>query len=102
MKREKSRERGPELTMKNIEVLEELMTGKYLRRSITDKVRRSAMKQLGYNPQTTLEKLERMGIVIGYIPMLSEEGQRLVAAMKALSNRKQNGGSDALIDLVEE
>lgn len=92
------------VTDHNVRVLKELMTGRYLKGAISDEKGDQLGEVLGVGPGATcitLRKLEDMGIVIGYIPLLSEEGKRIIDALELMYGLR-NGNHDALVDMVEE
>jgi len=92
------------VTDQNLRVLRELMTGRYLKGGVSEEKGEQLGKVLGVNDRATydtLRKLEKMGVVIGYIPLLSEEGRRIVDALELMYGlRKDN--HDALVDIMEE
>ena len=87
----------------NVRVLRELMTGRYLKGAISDEKGEQLQKVLGVGPgatSITLRKLEDMGIVVGYIPLLSEEGKRIIDALELMYGLRK-GNHEALVDMVE-
>ena len=91
------------VTERNVLVLKELSTGRYLKGSISDEMHRQLAKVLGVGPGAAaiaLRKLEKMGIVVGYIPLLSEEGKRIIDALELMYGLRK-GNHDALVDMVE-
>jgi DNA-binding Lrp family transcriptional regulator len=73
------------ITELDIAILRELQTGKILQASISDlKVAEMKAKGLGTAPSAQVRKLEDMGIIIGYVPVVSEEGHKAIAAMEAV------------------
>ena len=93
------------VTSHNLRVLKELMSGKYLSGGITDEKGRQLSQALGVSTGTkahnTLRKLEDMGIVVGYIPLLSEEGRKIIDAMELMYGLKK-GNHEALVDIMGE
>lgn len=84
------------VTDENAKLLKELMTGKYLQLSISD-VKRAELAQAlglpgkyaGSSIYSQAKKLEEMGVIVGFIPVVSEEGGRLLRAIEAF--RAMNG-----------
>jgi len=94
----------PMVTEHNLRILKEMLSGKYISAGIT----REKGEQLGQvlnasglTVSAVLRKLENMGIVVGYIPLLSEEGRRIVDALELMYGLKK-GNHDALVDIMGE
>lgn len=95
--------RGPMITEDNLRTLKELLTGKYLTGGISEENSKQLGQALGVSKKATyytLRKLEEMGIIVGYIPLLSEEGKRILDALELMYGLKK-GNHDALVDMVE-
>ena len=91
------------VTRQNIALLDRLMTGKYLQRSIGAASRKEIYKKEDIRDvDLALKKLEETGIIAGYIPVLSEEGERVISAMRTMYDVADNGSSDSLVDILEE
>lgn len=89
------------LTRANYAILQAMLTGKYLRASITNKNLDQLEKDVGFgNFAITMKKLEEMGVVIGYAPILSEKGKKLLEAMKLIYGA--NSSTDEKDASVEE
>jgi len=97
--------KGPILTESNIKFLRALMGGKYLKGTVGNERQRELVAEIGsVEPSTVLRKLERMGIVAGYVPVLSEEGAKVLRAMEAMYGMSKSGQVDherPLTELVE-
>lgn len=65
--------------------LKALLTGKFLQRSLSDEAR-DALEKAGLSGRidSYLIEWETSGIVIGYVPVLSEKGLRYFDALKTL------------------
>lgn len=94
----------PMVTEHNLRILKEVLSGKYISAGIT----REKGEQLGQllnasgkTVSTVLRKLEDMGIIVGYIPLLSEEGRRIVDALELMYGLKK-GNHEALVDIMGE
>lgn len=98
--------KGRHLTEPNVKVLKRLMTGKYLQSSISQKTAAQLAKETGVlDPYSVVSKCQDLGIIIGYVPVLSEEGHRIVAALELMYNMNDKGPTSeedktALEDLV--
>ena len=89
------------MTEANYKILRALLTGKYLRASITNETRDQLEKDTGYgNFSPSIKRLEEMGIVIGYIPIISEKGRKLLEAMRLVYGT--NTSTDEKDATVEE
>jgi len=89
------------LTRANYTILQAMLTGKYLRASITNKRLDQMEKDVGYgNFAITMKKLEEMGVIVGYIPLISEKGKKLLEAMKLVYG--MNTSTDEKDASVEE
>jgi len=94
----------------NLRVLKELMTGRYLQGRMCCENHNRLRQALGVSDaatKATLRKLENMGIIVGYIPLLSEEGRRIVDAMRLMYSMSEGMNDksrtkESLIDMVEE
>jgi len=90
------------ITKNNILVLDQLLSGKYMQPSFSNaqikkfKVDTGLSINSAYN---TLKKLEEMGIVIGYIPIVTEDGRRMIETMKQMYKMSQE---DSLVEMVND
>ena len=88
----------------NLQVLRALLSGKYLKFSMSMKSRKMFQVDTGLqNPDVHMKKLEEMGIVKGYIPVLSEAGSKVLNTMEAFyaSNGKKPGESkEPLVEVM--
>lgn len=92
------------LTPANYVILQAMLTGKYLRASITNEKRDQLEKDVGFgNFDPTMKKLEEMGVVIGYAPILSEKGKKLLEAMKLIygTNSSTDEKDASVAELLE-
>jgi len=97
----------PIVTDHNLRVLKELKSGKYLSARITDENGKQLSEALGVSGRSIprrgvysmIRKLEDMGIIVGYIPLLSEEGRRIVDALELMYGLKK-GNHEALVDIM--
>jgi len=73
------------LTEGNIRIMDAIMTGDYLQASLSEEKRHMLEKKLGVSDAAiyaTLRKMEEMKYIIGYIPLVTEDGKRIIDAMK--------------------
>jgi hypothetical protein len=85
----------PMVTENNIKVLKELMTGKYLRYSMSGPERSAFKDKTGISSvDLSVRKLESMGVIIGYAPVLSEDGVRLIRALEVVYDLSKDGKMD--------
>jgi DNA-binding Lrp family transcriptional regulator len=90
------------VTEQNLRILKELLSGQYLTGVITrDKNAQLgvALNSSGKTVSAVLRKLEGMGIIVGYIPLLSEEGRRIIDALELMYGLKK-GNHEALVDIM--
>lgn len=68
------------LTEQDVKFLGLLMEGKYLKGSVTVQ-KRDEMKTQGVaQPWHHMKKLVEMGVILGFVPILSEDGQKALDA----------------------
>jgi len=73
------------MTKANYLHLKKLLTGKYLQASVNAEKRKALEQETGYgNVDSTVKKLEAMGIVQGYAPILTEKGRKLMDALATI------------------
>ncbi len=73
------------LTKANYLHLKKLLAGKFLRASLSEAQRTELVKETGFgNIDSTIKKLEAMGLVSGYIPVLTEKGRKLMDALATI------------------
>lgn len=90
------------VTENNVKLLKALLTGKYMAFSMRMEKRTRFEKDTGMSdPANPVRKLEKMGIIVGYIPVLSEEGGRLVRTLDAFFSRNGKKPGEAQTPLVE-
>ena len=97
----------PIVTDHNLRVLKELKSGKYLSARITDENGKQLSEALGVSGRSIprrgvysmIRKLEDMGIIVGYIPLLSEEGRKIIDALELMYGLKK-GNHEALVDIM--
>ena len=90
------------ITENNLSIIDELLSGKYLQASFSKKKIEELQMNTGLNIATaykTLEKLEKMGIIVGYIPIISEDGKRILDNFKRMYGMNKE---DSLIEMVKE
>jgi len=92
----------PRVTEQNLCILKEVLSGRYISAGIS----REKGEQLGQvlnssgkTVSTVLRKLEDMGIIVGYIPLLSEEGRKIIDALELMYGLKK-GNHEALVDIM--
>ena len=89
------------LTEANYKILKCLLSGKFLRASVTDEKRGEIEKETGYgNVDVTIRKLEEMGFVSGYVPILTEKGAKMLEYAKLLfeATGEESDGLEQLMD----
>lgn len=83
------------LTKCNYAILKALLTGKYLQGSLSNVKRKQLTEDTGFqNYDPTVKKLEAMGIIIGYVPVLSEKGRKLLDAMRLVYDTGTTSGDE--------
>lgn len=96
--------KGKVLTEANLKFVKLLSRGKYLKGSFSSESREKLAK-LGFSdPNGHCSKLEEMGIIVGYVPVFSEEGKRILAgaeAMYGLQSKDKTAGT-ATEDVLSE
>jgi hypothetical protein len=76
-----------QLTKVNYLILKALMTGKYLQASVSLQARDDLLDVVGRGTKSidvTLRKVEELGLIAGYVPILSEKGKKLMDALAIL------------------
>lgn len=90
------------ITENNINIMDELLSGKYLQASFSAEGIKRLEEKTKLNiatAYTTLKKLEKMGIVVGYIPIISEDGKRILDNFKRMYGMAKE---DSLIEMVKD
>lgn len=90
------------ITENNLSIINELLSGKYMQPSFSAKGIAALEAKTGLSNTAvykTLEKLEQMGIIVGYIPIISEDGKHILDTFKQLYGA---GKEDSLIEMVKE
>jgi DNA-binding Lrp family transcriptional regulator len=75
------------LTETDVRVFKKLRSGTRIRARLAEKDRLAVAKEIGVSPSTVtkaLRKLEEMGVISGYAPMLTEYGQKVMEGLETL------------------
>lgn len=79
--------RKASLTEGNIRIMDAIMSGDFLQASLSEQKRHELEKKLGVSDAAiyaTLRKMQDMGYIVGYIPLVTEDGKRIMDAMKQM------------------
>lgn len=91
-----------QITQGNVLVMDLLMSGDWLQASIPDEKMQEINEKYHISANlvyTTLSKMERMGYIVGYIPLVTEDGMRILDAMKQMYGLSK---TRSLTDMVSE
>ena len=77
-----------------------LLTGKYLQFSANEENLEELQRDGGLsNPYKLIRKLERDGVIVGYVPVLSEKGKKMMDALKLIHDESDDGMASDIEDL---
>ena len=96
----KDRYENANITPRDVEVLKQLMSGKHMRFAV--KPGKETEKAIGTNSYWHMGKLLAKGIVVGFVPVLSEEGRKVIDAMEMLSKMGKGKSEDCLTEVFEK
>lgn len=98
--KEADKVRAYKVTPDNIRLLKAFLDGTWLRPRISNEMRARAVKELGTTaPEVFLKKLEDAGIIIGYVPLLSENAKVVIRGFDALEQLGKNGNSEPMEEI---
>lgn len=79
--------KGSRVTPRDVQVLKECMTGKWMKIAFgtLDRKDPKVVEKVGHSPGETLKKLQRLGVIDGVAPILTEKGRKIIEAVEMMN-----------------